>query len=199
MQMLVERPQMAVHHRRFPVLGLSRLRQAARQARHRRRRVRVRAGTREGGFSVTELSHAIVFLAEGCEGIAPELYAAARTNQHLSTCGAPSLDACDLCLYELGRLRAALAAAAPVIEAAERARLAGEGSLHPAGSEHRVQLLLRWYFPDGHTLDWGGDDMASVLALLGEPPEGQNWYEIRRREHWAGPWEVVPEEEINNG
>jgi hypothetical protein len=78
---------------------------------------------------------------------------------------------CPDCSAMLSYIRKLLAVVEPLISARERARLAGEGSLHPAGSEHRVQLLLRWYFPDGHTLDWGGDDMASVLALLGEPPE----------------------------
>jgi hypothetical protein len=145
---------------------------------------------------VTELSHAVVFLAEGCEGIAPELYAAARTNQHLSSCGAPSLDACDLCLYELGRLRAALAAAAPVIEAAERARLAEEGSLHPAGSEHRLQVVFRWFDAAGEKHDRGGPDDFSVEQAremaAGLPAWAVRW-EIRVCEHWDAPWQVVEE------
>jgi hypothetical protein len=114
---------------------------------------------------------------------------------------------CPDCSAMLSYIRKLLSVVEPLIEAEERSRLAGEGSLHPAGSEHRVQLELRWYRPDGtyHPRaaaepDLDPDPLQTLRDHLRSGlPEGFVRGEIWSKEHWAGPWEVVPEEEINDG
>jgi hypothetical protein len=110
------------------------------------------------------------------------------------------------CKYCMGVFRAArryLAAARPFLAAEERERLAEEGSLHPAGSEHRTQLLIRWTWPDGHSTDWGPDSLEQIPDLLAEPPEHEGipaeHYEVMFREHWASQWAPVPVEVIAGG
>jgi hypothetical protein len=75
------------------------------------------------------------------------------------------------------------------------------GHLPPEGSERRVQLMIRWYFPDGRTVDWGAEELVQVREMLLSPADGRDdlRFEVLRRSHWAGPWEVAPEEEINGG
>jgi len=114
---------------------------------------------------------------------------------------------CELCLTVLptlsNKIRRYIDAARPFIAAEERERLAAEGSLHPAGSQHRTQLLIRWTWPDGHSSDWGPDSLEQIPDLLAEPPEHEGipaeTYEVMFREHWASEWAPVPIEVLAGG
>lgn len=113
---------------------------------------------------------------------------------------------CEKCMEQFRYIRNLLTTVRPLIEAEERQRLRDEGLLLPTGSQRREQLLIRWHWDDGSALDWGADDMEHVRALHGDPPSVHSGveqqpvgYEVLRKSHWAGPWEVVPEEEINSG
>jgi hypothetical protein len=103
---------------------------------------------------------------------------------------------CPDCSAMLSYIRKLIAVVEPLISARERSRLAEEGSLHPAGSEHRVQVVLRWFREDGTHDDRGGPDDFSVEQAremaAGLPAWAVRW-EIRVCEHWDAPWEVVEE------
>jgi hypothetical protein len=103
---------------------------------------------------------------------------------------------CKECMEVYRIARRMIAAAAPLIAAEERERLAAAGRLLPEGAEHRTQLLIRWTWPDGHSSDWGPDSLEQVPDLLAEPPEHEGipaeTYEVMFREHWASEWAPIP-------
>jgi len=145
---------------------------------------------------MTELSGALIAYDWPLQLTDAEL-AAVSTDMHVGT-RKHDPGECEYCMGVLRTARRMIAAATPFLAAGERERLAAEGSLHPAGSQHRTQLLIRWTWPDGHSTDWGPDSLEQVPDLLAEPPEHEGipaeTYEVMFREHWASEWAPVPVE-----
>jgi hypothetical protein len=127
--------------------------------------------------------------------LTPAEKAAMETDLHAMQCREPAGE-CVQCMKTWHAVRKYINAARRFIEAEERARLAGEGSLHPAGSEHRLQVVLRWFRADGTHDDRGGPDdwtVADALEMAKTLPAWAVRWEIRVCEHWDAPWQVVEE------